>query len=196
MVYVIDQKINTVDWTKYLSKSFVLSHPLNQLIFDKLDPLNVSRAKQLCEIYSEIIEEGETYPAKGPVTFEDFNSYYLSGDTFILYIKETDEIVGSFYVKPNFPGRSSHICNGGFMVKKCFRGMGVGKILVKEFEFVAPILGYKASFFNLVYKSNLASVKLWENNGFLRTGVVPNAANLKTSGWTDAYQYYKEFSRH
>ena len=26
-----------------------------------------------------------------------------------------------FYVKPNFPGRCAHVCNGGFITKKNFR---------------------------------------------------------------------------
>lgn len=26
-------------------------------------------------------------------------------------------VAGCFYVKPNFPGRCSHVCNGGFIVR-------------------------------------------------------------------------------
>lgn len=34
--------------------------------------------------------------------------------------------LGSFYVKPNYPGRSSHCCNAGFVVGEEARGKGVG----------------------------------------------------------------------
>ena len=35
------------------------------------------------------------------------------------------ECLGSFYVKPNYPGRSSHVCNGGFLVTDAARNRGV-----------------------------------------------------------------------
>ena len=37
--------------------------------------------------------------------------------------------LGSFYIKPNYPGRSSHVCNGGFLVSNPARNRGVGKLM-------------------------------------------------------------------
>ena len=37
--------------------------------------------------------------------------------------------LGSFYVKPNYPGRSSHVCNGGFLVTDGARNRGVGRLM-------------------------------------------------------------------
>lgn len=37
--------------------------------------------------------------------------------------------LGSFYVKPNYPGRSSHVCNAGFLVAEAARGKGVGRAM-------------------------------------------------------------------
>lgn len=39
-------------------------------------------------------------------------------------------------------------------------------------------LGYKSSYFNLVFKSNVGSVKLWESLGFQRVATLENAARL------------------
>ncbi len=50
------------------------------------------------------------------MTLEEFKAYYLSHDVFVLKNYETNEFLGSFYIKPNFPGRCSHYSNGGFLV--------------------------------------------------------------------------------
>ena len=49
-------------------------------------------------------------------------------DTFVA-VNEDGIVVGSFYVKPNYPDRCAHICNGGFLVNKHYRGRGIGKFL-------------------------------------------------------------------
>jgi len=43
-------------------------------------------------------------------------------------------------------------------------------------------LGYKSSYFNLVFKSNHGSVYLWESLGFQRVATLENAARLEGLG--------------
>jgi L-amino acid N-acyltransferase YncA len=104
--------------------------------------------------------------------------------------------------------RCSHVCNGGFLVAVKRRGKGVGRLFVgvlvaaarksrqfrllgKAFQSIGRDLGYKASFFNLVFVTNTASIKLWDSIGFLRTGLVPGAGTLKGhEQLVDAAQYY------
>lgn len=43
---------------------------------------------------------------------------------------------------------------------------------------IAPVLGYKASMFNLVFENNIASVRLWRSAGFQEIGRLPNAGYL------------------
>lgn len=57
---------------------------------------------------------------------------------------------GAFYIKPNFPGRCSHVCNGGFITDPCRRRRGVARLMGHAFLRLAKDLGYKASYFNLV----------------------------------------------
>ncbi|KAL3861229.1 hypothetical protein ACJMK2_007278 [Sinanodonta woodiana] len=135
-------------------------------------------------------EEGDSYPQEDMTDVEDFRAYYLSHDVFICTNKATRELLGAFYVKPNFPGRCSHICNSGFIVKSSARGKGVGTFLAENYLYIARDLGYKASFFNLVFISNKASVGLWRKLGFKEIGRVPKAGNLKGLGYTDALQFY------
>lgn len=48
--------------------------------------------------------------------------------------------LGSFYVKPNYPGRSSHVCNGGFLVTEAARNKGVGRLMGEGYLEWAPRL--------------------------------------------------------
>ena len=54
----------------------------------------------------------------------------------------------------------------------------------------AKDLGYKSSYFNLVFKSNEASVGLWESLNFERVATLENAAKLEgVDGLDTAYGY-------
>lgn len=50
------------------------------------------------------------------------------------------ECLGSFYIKPNYPGRSSHVCNGGFIVTDGARNRGVGRLMGEIYLDWAPKL--------------------------------------------------------
>ncbi|KAI0628980.1 hypothetical protein C8Q77DRAFT_326404 [Trametes polyzona] len=109
-----------------------------------------------------------------------------------------EAIAGCYYVKPNYPGRSSHICNAGFLVPPSQRGHGIGKVLARSYLHYGPRLGYEASVFNLVYVNNVASVKLWEALDFEKAGRIPRAGRLRTADgrgeeYVDAWVFYRRF---
>lgn len=89
------------------------------------------------------------------------------------------------------------------MVNPVHRGLGIGSILGKAFLKIVPIIGYRASMFNLVFESNVASVKLWQRLGFKEIGRVPRAGRLRgqgansgqepNEGYVDAIQFYWDF---
>ena len=113
------------------------------------------------------IESGLSWPFEEEFKdFVSFSRYFMSHAAFVARVRNVDEkspqfqkslphgVVGCFYVKPNFPGRCSHVCNGGFIVKKEARCNGIGQRMGAAFLPLASNLGYKSSFFNLVFVSN------------------------------------------
>ncbi|KAJ7772148.1 hypothetical protein DFH07DRAFT_803893 [Mycena maculata] len=190
--------------------------------------LSVSTAKSLDGlieylgvIMAKEIEDGMTYPQE-TMALDAFESYFFSGDVFLAILHSGDNgglegtetnltiqdarqgrawsdcVVGYYYVKPNYPGRSSHICNGGFVVPPHHRGGGYGSALAKSYVHNAPKLGYRASVFNLVYTNNVASVKLWERLDFKKAGLIPKAGRLRRKDgngeeYVDAWVIYKSF---
>ncbi|KAI9829582.1 MAG: hypothetical protein M1819_006087 [Sarea resinae] len=178
----------------------------------------VSLLTYLCDQLNKEIEKGDTYPmisplplaSFGPYWFQNFGAVMLLGD-----IESADEVMqmaregrdwekeclGSFYIKPNYPGRSSHVCNGGFLVTDASRNRGVGRLMGEGYIEWAPQLvslflsssydkilelthlsfqGYTYSVFNLVYETNVASCRIWDALGFKRIGRVKGCGNLRS----------------
>ena len=139
-----------------------------------------------------IIREGRSWPFDQEFeTVDDWRGYFLSHTAFVVRAinngmdsskrnsSSAGEILGCFYIKPNFPGRCSHVCNGGFITAPRFRRIGVGRLMGRVFLRAAKDLGYKSSYFNLVFKSNKGSVLMWESLGFERVSVLEKAADLE-----------------
>lgn len=143
--------------------------------------------KELYELFLEIIKEGDSYPQTLPYSFEEFFNYFFAKGSTVLICKENQKIVGGFYLKPNFPGKSSHIGNCGYIVNKDYRGQKIGFHLGKCSIDIAKELGYKSIIFNLVIKENIRAVKLWEKLGFKIIGTIPDAVKINNDKFHDAY---------
>ncbi|KAI9883226.1 MAG: hypothetical protein M1823_005002 [Watsoniomyces obsoletus] len=154
------------------------------------------------------IELGDTYPFSDPFSTTGFGGFWFGNFGAVMLLGEdvtspqninddrdwSKECLGSFYIKPNYPGRSSHVCNGGFLVTDASRNRGVGRLMGECYLEWAPLLGYTYSVFNLVYETNLASCRIWDALGFKRIGRVKGAGQLKSypGQFIDAYIYGRD----
>ncbi|KAI9465302.1 hypothetical protein BJY52DRAFT_676225 [Lactarius psammicola] len=174
-------------------------------------------------IFAAEVEEGRTYPQEAPHTRAAFEAYFWAADVIVAIGTNSsdddrigsgsgpdvveaaragrsweDALVGFYYVKPNYPRRSSHICNAGFVIPPPHRQSGYGKTLGRSFLHYGPLLGYKASVFNLVYTNNTGSMRIWDSLGFVRASLIPRAGRLRREDdsreeWVDAVIYYRSF---
>ena len=99
----------------------------------------------LCNQLSREIEKGDTYAMVEPIPVRHFAPYWFSNFGAIMLIgdiKNVEDVqsmdgnadwgkicLGSFNVRPNYPGRSSHVCNGMFLVTDAARNKGVGRLM-------------------------------------------------------------------
>ncbi|ORY58700.1 uncharacterized protein BCR38DRAFT_413023 [Pseudomassariella vexata] len=161
--------------------------------FASRDQVPASLLKYLSDQFAKEIEGGDTYPMIEPMPLEQYSKYWFQNFAAIMLlgdINSPDEVVegkdwskeclGSFYIKPNYPGRSSHVCNAGFLVTDASRNRGVGRLMGEAYLDWAPKLGYTYSVFNLVYETNVASCRIWDALGFKRIGRVKGCGNLKS----------------
>ncbi|CAD5124581.1 DgyrCDS12854 [Dimorphilus gyrociliatus] len=98
-----------IDWTTKKGRKVVL------------DEYDVKDEPSLHALFQDTVNVGESYP-QDSATLEEFRSYYLTHQVFVVKDSKEGNILGAFYVKPNFPGRSSHICNSGFLVDAICKG--------------------------------------------------------------------------
>ncbi|KAK4688938.1 hypothetical protein P7C73_g1160, partial [Tremellales sp. Uapishka_1] len=110
-------------------------------------------------VFSVELASGTSYPQEGPMSLEAFIAYFFSSTTIVAIAgpaansleeacrgkSAVESVTGCYYI--------SH--NGGFIVPPSQRGRKIGVVLGKSFLQYAPKLGYRASVFNLVYKSRL-----------------------------------------
>lgn len=161
--------------------------------FVSKDQVPQTLLKYLSDQLAKEIEGGDTYPMIDPMSLEKFSSYWFQNFAGIMLLGNissledvtegkdwSKECLGSFYIKPNYPGRSSHVCNAGFLVTDASRNRGVGRLMGESYLDWAPKLGYSYSVFNLVYETNVASCKIWDALGFKRIGRVKGCGRLKS----------------
>lgn len=139
-------------------------------------------------LLNDVIEEGTSWPFETPLSDVAFRSYFFSHTALVARCSVGD-VIGAFYCKPNFPGRCSHYCNGGFITDSKYRRQGVASVMGAVFLRVAKDLGFRAVLFNLVFTSNEASIRLWEKLGFQKLALLPGVGRLR-NGTFDAVQYY------
>jgi hypothetical protein len=100
------------------SNKRVSVHSLNTLLQQSEDESKL--IVYLQSLLNKEIEAGNTYPQKLPLNLSEFKNYFLSGDVFVVINGEKsssndfdnnleENILGTFYIKPNFPGRCSHV---------------------------------------------------------------------------------------
>ncbi|MCC5615504.1 GNAT family N-acetyltransferase [Nostoc sp. CHAB 5836] len=179
---------------------FPLIKVLKNGILVELDYMHPQEEEVIRGLLNVVIVEGKTYPQSQSLSQAEFSAYWLSKDAFVVRTSVVDptrklkEILGAFYLKPNFPGRCSHICNAGFIVQPRLRGQGIGRFMGEAMLLIAANLGYEAVMFNLVFETNIPSITLWQSLGFEIIGRIPGAAKLENGQVVDALMMYFSFA--
>jgi GNAT superfamily N-acetyltransferase len=137
-------------------------------------PIAAGDTEQLFVLFSHIVATGEGYPHSPPLTRQDFEATWVAPVSIVVVAKLGDNVVGAYYLKPNFVGKASHIANAGYLVASEVRRSGIGRALIEDSIWRAPLVGFDAIQFNLVFESNPARA-LYEELGWRETGRVPEA---------------------
>jgi L-amino acid N-acyltransferase YncA len=167
----------------------------------ELDVMRPEETARVRQMLNDIITEGFTYPQEHPLSEEEFAAYWLRGDAFVVRTTEAPPQVdtaeapgvigGAFYLKPNFPGRCSHICNAGFIVPPEMRGRGIGRFMGEMMLAIAPQYSYRAVMFNLIFETNEPSYQLWRSLGFQELGRIPAAVRMGEDRYIDAIMMHR-----
>jgi GNAT superfamily N-acetyltransferase len=155
-----------------------------------IGPLIGGENDELFALFADVVAAGDGYPHAPPLTREAFESTWVRSVSAVIGARPVGggELLGAYYLRPNFPGRASHIANAGYLVDRAARGRGIGKALVEDSIWRGVAVGFDAIQFNLVFESNVAR-PMYEKLGWKEIGRVPNAV-----GDEDALIYWRSLA--
>lgn len=145
------------------------------------------------EMLRAVIRAGETYPYARDMTETGAQRMWLDiPEASYVAEDESGSLLGTYYIKPNQPTLGAHVANCGYIVAEGARCRGVATSMCEHSQAEAVKLGYRAMQYNLVVKTNEASVYLWKKMGFAIVGALPGAFHHPVHGYVDAFVMYKE----
>jgi L-amino acid N-acyltransferase YncA len=138
-------------------------------------------------IWAEVVSSGVAFAYDEQTTREQAIHFWCESSSCCWVATDADgQVIASYYLRPNQPGRGSHVANAGYMVAAAGQGRGVGRALGTHSVSEAQRLGFSAMQFNLVIASNAAAVTLWRQLGFRVVGTIPAAFRHADLGMVDA----------
>ena len=138
----------------------------------EIRPFEEADLQSLFEMYAAVVEDGGAVPANG-ASMDVFVEGWIRNRA-VFVARSGDQIVGSYFVRSNFPAFAARIAQGGYTVSRSARRQGIGRLMVEDSLCMAKRLGYSAMMFNLVLEGN-PSRTLYESLGFTVIGRIPNA---------------------
>jgi ribosomal protein S18 acetylase RimI-like enzyme len=144
-------------------------------------------------ILEPVFRAGDTYAIAQDISAADAKDAWTHAakQVFVAIDESTGQFLGTYYLRPNFDGPASHICNCGYVVAERARGRGVAARMCQHSQEEAIARGYRAMQFNLVVSTNHPAVHLWKKMGFTIVGTVPGAFRHPRQGFVDAHIMYK-----
>lgn len=153
---------------------------------------NANDERELYQIFREVVDSGEQFPYESSSMEEFYRQFFTPhGQVYVCHTLD-GEVIGGFYLRPNFSGRSSHIANAAYMIRSTYRGNGIGTLLIKASLHLAKDLGFRAMQFNMVLSQNRLAVKLYQKLGFNIVGTLPEAIRNPDGSYQDGFVIYRK----
>lgn len=146
-------------------------------------------------IIEPVFRAGETYPYPPDISEQEaYHAWIEMPLEIFVAFDEYEEILGSYYIKPNQPGLGSHVCNCGYIVDREAQGRGIASAMCVHSQAEAISMGFRAMQYNLVVSTNPSAIHLWKKQGFEVIGRLPQAFQHSKKGFVDALVMYKLLS--
>jgi L-amino acid N-acyltransferase YncA len=158
--------------------------------------ITIRRAREsdfdsIWQIFHEVVEVGDSYVYDPQTTKEEARAIWMAAGVTTYVACLGERVVGTYILKPNQPGRGSHVANAGYMVSTIAQAKGIGRAMCEHSLSEARKAGFTAMQFNMVVSTNEAAVALWKKLGFTIVGTLPKAFRHKQLGLVDAYVMHR-----
>lgn len=145
----------------------------------------------LYQIFAKVNSTAGQFPWFADTSEEFFRSLWTQPENTSYVAIVEGKVAGGYFIKPQWPGRGSHIATGVYMVSPDFRRKRIGHRLGEHSQNVAKKMGYLAMQYNLVVSKNEEGLSLWKKLGFQIIGTLPNAYQHGRYGLVDAYVMHR-----
>jgi ribosomal protein S18 acetylase RimI-like enzyme len=145
-------------------------------------------------ILEPVIRAGETYALPRDMRKADALAYWLAPTHETFVAVRGEQILGTYYLRPNQEGGGAHIANCGYVTHPAAGGQGIARQMCEHSLSYAQAQGYRAMQFNFVLASNTRAVTLWQNLGFKTLARIPQAFQHPTLGYVDALIMFRTLS--
>lgn len=157
----------------------------------KLQTYKSNDEDELFAIFKEVVDTGCQFPYESS-SKDEFHAQFFAPTSQVYVCRSSQgHVIGGFYLRPNYSGRSGHIANAAYMIKSTHRGLGIGTLLIKASLQIAKSLGFLAMQFNMVLSQNTNAIKLYEKLGFEIIGTIPNAIRNSDKSFQDGHTMYR-----
>ena len=143
------------------------------------------------KIFHVVVRQGDTYSYDPGTTQEEGRALWMSPQGATYVACRGEQVVGTYFLRPNQPGLGSHVANAGYMVDPGEEGRGVGRAMCEHSLEEAREAGFLAMQFNFVVSTNTRAVALWQKLGFRIAGTLPRAFRHQILGLVDVYVMHR-----
>ena len=159
-----------------------------------LKPFSQEDENCLYEIFRDVVDSGTQFPYECNSVQEFYRQFFAPTSHVYVCHSSTKEVIGCFYLRSNFSGRSNHIANAAYMLKSSYRGRGIGTLLINASLEIAKDFGFQSMQFNMVLSQNIAAVKLYQKLGFNIIGTIPQAIRNSDGSYQEGYILHRKLT--
>jgi ribosomal protein S18 acetylase RimI-like enzyme len=157
----------------------------------EIRPATAADAPAIWSIIGPVIAAGETYTLPRDMSREAALAYWMGDDKETFVALSDEEIVGTYYLRPNQQGGGAHVANCGYMTAAAAAGQGIARQMCRHSLDHAKARGYRAMQFNFVVSTNERAIGLWHSLGFETLARLPLAFNHPGQGYVDALVMFR-----
>lgn len=142
-------------------------------------------------MFREVVAAGDSFAYDESTPEEVARKLWFEPPAVCYVAEDEGGVIGTYYVRPNQPGRGGHVANAGYMVAASARGRGLASELCEHSLDTARRIGFTAMQFNFVVATNAAAVRTWERHGFAVVGRLLGAFRHAELGPVDALVMFR-----
>ncbi|MCS6623178.1 GNAT family N-acetyltransferase [Roseibacterium beibuensis] len=141
----------------------------------------------LVDLLLPVFRAGDTYTVDPEIDADGAVALWCAPEKTVFLVEDdAGTVLGTYYIRPNHPGRGAHVCNCGYVTARQSQGKGVARTMLSHSIETAREMGYRAMQYNFVVSTNARAIKTWQHAGFEVVGRLPGAFHHPTEGYVDA----------